>query len=105
MRRPYMIGPLSLGFVLAAVLARPTAGDDGQRLLSIDHYVSVTSTVPAIAGQKAQLYVRERVLAGAALRDVTAPDRVILFVHGAGTPAEVAFDVPYQDYRWMAYLA
>jgi pimeloyl-ACP methyl ester carboxylesterase len=29
----------------------------------------------------------------------------VLFVHGAGTPAEVAFDVPYQDYSWMAYLA
>ena len=29
----------------------------------------------------------------------------MLFVHGAGTPAEVAFDVPYQDYSWMAYLA
>jgi pimeloyl-ACP methyl ester carboxylesterase len=28
-----------------------------------------------------------------------------LFVHGAGTPAEVAFDLPYQDYSWMAYLA
>jgi pimeloyl-ACP methyl ester carboxylesterase len=26
-------------------------------------------------------------------------------VHGAGTPAEVAFDVPYEDYSWMAYLA
>ena len=32
-------------------------------------------------------------------------DRVVLFVHGAGTPAEVAFDVPYQDYSWMAFLA
>ena len=30
---------------------------------------------------------------------------VVLFVHGAGTPAEVAFDVPYSDYSWMAYLA
>ena len=30
---------------------------------------------------------------------------MILFVHGAGTPAEVAFDVPYQDYSWMEYLA
>jgi pimeloyl-ACP methyl ester carboxylesterase len=30
---------------------------------------------------------------------------VVLFVHGAGTPSEVAFDVPYQDYSWMAYLA
>jgi pimeloyl-ACP methyl ester carboxylesterase len=30
---------------------------------------------------------------------------VVLFVHGAGTPAEVSFDVPYKDYSWMAYLA
>jgi pimeloyl-ACP methyl ester carboxylesterase len=49
--------------------------------------------------------VRERVLAGAALREAPASDRVVLFVHGAGTPAEVAFDVPYQDNSWMAYLA
>ena len=29
----------------------------------------------------------------------------MLFVHGAGTPAEVAFDTPFADYSWMAYLA
>jgi pimeloyl-ACP methyl ester carboxylesterase len=80
-------------------------GDDAERLLTIDHYVRVKSTVPAIAGQPAQIYVRERVLAGAALRGAIAPDRVVLFVHGAGTPAEVAFDLPYQDYSWMGYLA
>jgi pimeloyl-ACP methyl ester carboxylesterase len=33
------------------------------------------------------------------------PNRLVLFVHGAGTPAEVSFDVPYADYSWMAYLA
>lgn len=81
------------------------AADDGDRLLSVDHFVKVTSTVPAIAGQPAQLYVRERVLAGTALRGPVAADRVVLFVHGAGTPAEVSFDVPYQDYSWMAFLA
>ena len=80
-------------------------GDDGDRLLTIDHYVRVKSTVPAIAGQPAQIYVRERVVAGTALRGAIAPDRVVLFVHGAGTPAEVAFDLPYQDYSWMGYLA
>lgn len=80
-------------------------GDDGDRVLTIDHYVRVKSTVPAIAGQPAQLYVRERVVAGAALRGAISPEKVVLFVHGAGTPAEVAFDLPYQDYSWMAYLA
>jgi pimeloyl-ACP methyl ester carboxylesterase len=79
--------------------------DDGDRILSIDHFVRVTSTVPALAGQPAQLYLRERVAAGTALRARSFTDRVVLFVHGAGTPAEVAFDVPYGDYSWMAYLA
>ncbi len=88
-----------------AILVVPVRGDDSDRLLTIDHYVRVRSTVPAIAGQSAQLYVRERVLAGAALRPAGSADRVVLFVHGAGTPAEVAFDVPHEDYSWMAYLA
>jgi pimeloyl-ACP methyl ester carboxylesterase len=90
--------------MLVPLLVAVSQADDGARLLTIDHYVKVKSTVPAIAGQPAQIYVRERVLAGTALRGPVPADRVVLFVHGAGTPAEVAFDVPYQDYSWMAYL-
>jgi pimeloyl-ACP methyl ester carboxylesterase len=90
---------------LAALLVVPLAGDDSDRILTIDHFVRVQSSVPAISGQPAQLYVRERVQAGTLARAARQPDRVVLFVHGAGTPAEVAFDVPYQDYSWMAYLA
>jgi pimeloyl-ACP methyl ester carboxylesterase len=98
--------PLPLVFLaLLGSSALHVAADDSERLLTIDHYVRVRSTVPAIAGQPAQIYVRERVLAGAALRAAGLADRVVLFVHGAGTPAEVAFDVPYQDYSWMALLA
>ena len=85
-------------------IAGPAQTDDSARLLTIDHYVTVKSTVPAIAGQPATLYVREKVLAGSLARPLPA-DRVVLFVHGAGTPAEVAFDVPHEDYSWMAYLA
>src|SRR5688572_319733 len=94
-----------LFLILLPLVAAPLRGDDGDLLLTIDHYLRVKSTVPAIAGQTAQLYVRERVLAGTALRAGVAADRAVLFVHGRGTPAEVAFDVPYQDYSWMAYLA
>jgi pimeloyl-ACP methyl ester carboxylesterase len=86
-------------------LAQLSFGDDSQRLLTIDHYVRVKSTVPAIAGQDVPIYVRERVQAGSALRSASNTDRIALFVHGAGTPAEVAFDVPRPDYSWMAYLA
>ena len=94
--------------VLVPLLFAAPAADDGGKVLSIDHYVEVKSTVPAIAGQTARIYVRERVQAGTALRassQSSLGDRVVLFVHGAGTPAEVAFDVPYQDYSWMAFLA
>ncbi len=95
---------LALAAVVLA-LAQLSFGDDSARLLTIDHYVRVKSTVPAIAGQDAPIYVRERVQAGSALRSASNNDRVALFVHGAGTPAEVAFDVPERDYSWMAYLA
>jgi pimeloyl-ACP methyl ester carboxylesterase len=93
---------------LAAALIAASLGlsaqkmSEARKILSVDHTVTVKSIVPAIAGQSAQIYVRERVAEG--LKNPPA-DRVVLFVHGAGTPAEVAFDVPAGDYSWMAYLA
>ncbi len=90
---------LVLSLAAAALAAEPDS------LLRVDHYVPVKSTVPAIAGQTTQIYVREVVQPGVVLRGGPAADRVVLFIHGAGTPAEVAFDVPYTDYSWMAYLA
>jgi pimeloyl-ACP methyl ester carboxylesterase len=93
-------------FLIASLLISGSlAADDGEHLLKVDHYVSGHSTVPFMSGQFAQIYVRERLQAGTVLRAASVADRVVLFVHGAGTPAEVAFDVPYQDYSWMAYLA
>lgn len=91
-------------FTIALFIALPLCAES-DHLLRVDHYVGVKSAVPAIAGQTTQIYVREVVLAGTALRGPAAPEGVILFVHGAGTPAEVAFDAPYQDYSWMAFLA
>jgi pimeloyl-ACP methyl ester carboxylesterase len=96
---------LALTVLTTGLVAARAGQDDGQRLLSIDHYLQVKSMVPSIAGQTAHIYVRERVMAGAALRGSPAADRVVLFVHGAGTPAEVAFDVPVASYSWMGYLA
>ena len=88
-----------------SMFAAVAFGDDGQRIVTIDHYVRVKSAVPAIAGETTQIYVREVVQAGLAMRGAPAADRVALFIHGAGTPAEVSFDVPYQDYSWMTFLA
>jgi pimeloyl-ACP methyl ester carboxylesterase len=95
--------PIALAVTLAVLASVFVAADDSARLLTIDHFVGVKSSVPAIAGQPAQLYVRERAKAGVIARGTGRG--AVLFVHGAGTPAEVAFDVPYEDYSWMAYLA
>ncbi len=95
-----------LGTALCALCFAPAGfADDAKRLVRSDHYVQVQSTVPAISGQITQIYVREVVEASTVLRGGAPAGRVVLFVHGSGTPAEVAFDVPYHDYSWMAYLA
>jgi len=96
-----------IAILLSAILLRcpTTSADDSDYLVTIDHFVPVHSSVPSMTGQISQIYVRERTRAGLALRSASLANQVVLFVHGAGTPAEVAFDVPYQDYSWMAYLA
>ena len=92
-------------FVMLFLFVALSFAEDSGQLATVAHYVRVKSTVPAIAGQMTQIYVHERTKPSTALRTQNFQDRVVLFVHGAGTPAEVAFDVPYQDYSWMAYLA
>jgi pimeloyl-ACP methyl ester carboxylesterase len=86
----------------ASMPGAPGAGRDTAQLTGVDHYVRVRSTAPSMNGQTALLYVRERIEGRALLHGSAG---VVLFVHGAGTPAEVAFDVPYGDYSWMSYLA
>lgn len=94
-----------LPMLWTSAAAAPASKGHGSRLVRVDHYVRVKSTAPAMAGREALLYVREVVLPGTVLRGGPGAGRVVLFVHGAGTPAEVAFDVRYKDYSWMAYLA
>ena len=98
---------LAIGTVLAALpaAAQTAATEDSRRVLLIDHYVEQPSAVPSIEGDLTLLYVRERVQAATIARGGDLEGRVVLFVHGAGTPAEVAFDVPYGDFSWMAFLA
>ena len=93
----------TLGFLLALLSSHGLMADHG--VLSLDHYVPVVSKAPSMAGQTAQIYVRERVLPDTALRGNDLEGKVVLFIHGAGTPAEVAFDVPHEGFSWMAYLA
>lgn len=99
MRRQALLCALPLLFACTA----PAPNGQASRPVSTDHYVTVKSTAPGMSGGEARIYVREVAVPGATM--IPAARRVVLFVHGAGTPAEVAFDVPHADFSWMAYLA
>ena len=87
------------GMAAMMLLALPAAAETNAAIESHDHHVNVVSTAPSQTGHTVRLYLRERA------RGRPDPDKLVLFVHGAGTPVEAAFDMPYADYSWMAYLA
>jgi pimeloyl-ACP methyl ester carboxylesterase len=91
------------GLALLISFAR-LAGAEDTSVATVDHFVSHPSSVPAIAGQTVQIYVRERAgaVGGASL---PGNGRVVLFVHGATYPSAHGFDLPLDDYSWMAFLA
>lgn len=99
MRTTTLARPLLLGLLFALTAPAALAASTRMR----DHHVPVVSQTPAIRGETVRLYLRERALAGVMRQG--AGDKVVLFVHGAGTPAEVSFDVPHADYSWMGFLA
>jgi pimeloyl-ACP methyl ester carboxylesterase len=90
---------------LTLLVACTTPSPDARSTAPVrsDHYVQVKSPAPGMNGGDAKIYVRE--IAPASDSTIPAARRVVLFVHGAGTPAEVSFDVPHGDFSWMAYLA
>ena len=98
--------PRLIAFCLAAAAAASCATIPSERegVTRTDHFVTVKSPAPGLEGGETKLYVRE-VASAAASSPIPAADRVVLFIHGSGTPAEVSFDVQFEDYSWMAYLA
>jgi pimeloyl-ACP methyl ester carboxylesterase len=93
------------GFAAAALMVplmtACNAVNPNTGLRTIDHMVPHVSTVPANKGETVQIFVREKVLAS----DVATPRPVVLMVHGGVSPSTLAFDVEYETYSWMAYLA
>ena len=83
--------------------------NERDRILTIDHFVSHISTVPANAGEQVELFVRERVRRGDEdERDNDGHHRrrpVVLMVHGSTQSTAVGFDLRFENYSWMAFLA
>jgi pimeloyl-ACP methyl ester carboxylesterase len=94
---------LLLGVVVSVLLAPSSFAQEREPILTIDHFVAHVSSIPAIAGQTVQLYVRERARTSTILQQRATS--VVLFIHGATIPSEADFDLAFGDYSWMAYLA
>ncbi len=101
------IGPVAVaGLLVPALVMGGAAANDG--VLTVNRFVPHTSTVPANAGQRVGISVREKLSTDLAARieGGARPDgRVVLFVHGGTVPSVPEYDLPYQDYSWMEYLA
>jgi dienelactone hydrolase len=103
-----LIGRASISGLLAVLLAGCAAsGPSGneEQLVTREHYVNVPSKVPGVPQAITRIYVREKASPAPVAGGPAAGEGVVLFVHGAGTPADVAFDVPREGYSWMAHLA
>ena len=79
----------------------------GRHIRAIRHAVPHISTVPAIAGERVELFAWERVKASKLKKFHKKPPtgRVVLFIHGGTVPSVPGFDLDYKDYSWMESLA
>jgi pimeloyl-ACP methyl ester carboxylesterase len=85
-----------VGFIgLGAALATAAPADAKTKLVSED--LMIAASDPGI-----RLFVRNKHPAGTTQ---FAPDKILLFVHGATYPAETAFDLPLGGFSWMDYIA
>ena len=92
----------------AAVVALPLASGAQERFVTIERFVPHTSTVPANAGERVGIYLREKATSAAAARFALGESpagRVVLFVHGGSVSSIPDYDLDYKDYSWMGYLA
>jgi pimeloyl-ACP methyl ester carboxylesterase len=73
---------------------------DAENTLTIDYLVPHISTVPANSGKRVELFVREKV---ESRRRGKAP--VVLMIAGATVSTVPDFDLQFENYSWMDYLA
>ncbi|MFI1658613.1 alpha/beta hydrolase [Streptomyces sp. NPDC020472] len=70
------------------------------KVITTDHWVWHTSTVPANKDEEVELFVRER--NGTPQGQKRKP---VLMLHGRSVPALPGFDLRYKDYSWAGALA
>lgn len=88
---------LSIGIVL---IAGSIQAQTAAPLRTTDYLVPHISTVPANAGKYVELFVREKVQ-----KSLASTRPAVLFLGGATISAVPLFDLQYENYSWMEYLA
>ena len=96
---------LNLGLMLAwlgptEVLSAQDPAAVPESIQTTDYLVPHISTVPANSGKRVELFVREKV---ESRRRGKAP--VVLMIAGATISAVPDFDLQFENYSWMEYLA
>lgn len=82
--------------------------DRDDQILTIDHLVPHVSTVPANAGERVELFLREKVRSGdddERDSDGRHRKRPVVITVSTGTQSALMVDVPFEDYSWMVFLA
>jgi pimeloyl-ACP methyl ester carboxylesterase len=97
--RMHRLAKLSLATFAITASLRAQAADPGN-IQTTDYLVPHISTVPANSGKKVELFVREKV---ESRRRGKAP--VVLMIAGATVSAVPDFDLQFENYSWMDYLA
>jgi pimeloyl-ACP methyl ester carboxylesterase len=93
--------------VLAATFLMPSNlfAQHDNKIVTRDHLVPHTSTVPANAGDIVQLFLRERFLGDENDLEPSEPLKAVLMVHGASVPVLPGMDLRHDDYSWAFRLA
>src|SRR6267142_165904 len=102
-----LIGVITLSTLWGCTLDRNAGKYERMRAVEqahasnrVDRFVPHLSTDRANRGASVKLFLRERLPPTGA-----PPGPVVLFVQGRSVFAVPAFDLDFQDYSWMAYLA
>ena len=100
---PFILQRTSLPAVsLGALLA--SAGVLAAQSTTTDLFVPHESTLRANEGQLIPLHVRHKT-PGTENAEIAPENRVVLFVHGGTVPVVPAYDLDFEDYSWMGFLA
>jgi len=88
--------------VLSSLFGQARAEVLAPEVLTEDHAVLHTSTVPANAGEQVKLFVREHVRSDGPDGN---PRKAVLMIHGFSVPVLPGMDLGHDHYSWALWLA